>query len=143
MNLISQKYAAALLPFLVLVITSFQTALSGGIDVVESLQLGGILIGAAVTFIVPLVGGSWAGLLKVAGGVLGAVLAAAVPIALDAWSPESITVLVLAGLNALAVQLGVSIRLDGVQNAVASPDVANEQVYRVDPKAYAIVVPRG
>lgn len=140
MNLILQKYAAALLPFLVVIVTAFQATLGDGVTRVEALQLAGIVAANVIVFIVPLLGGAWAAGLKVGFAVLGALAAAAVPIAYNAWNGETITILVLAGLNALAVQLGVSIRVSGVQQAILSPQVPNSQIEGADEPAYVLAL---
>ena len=133
MNLVTQKYAAALLPFAVVILTAFQASADDGIDRVEALQLAAIVAANIVVFLVPLLPNGWHGAFKVGAAVIGALVTAWIPIVNNAWDGGTITVLVLAALNALAVQLGVSIRLSAVAGAIADTAVPNAAIEATDP----------
>ena len=104
-----QKYAPALLNvvFIALVALKTLTFNTGSIE-----QFALLIIGAVVTFIVPLTSAKWQGYLKTGTGIVIAVLTALVPLASQGWhltQAQWITV-VIAGVSALAVELGVQIR---------------------------------
>lgn len=132
MNLALNKYATAILQFVLILVASVQAALTDGVSTVEVWQLAAIGVANVGTYFVPLLKTNWVGLGKTGVAVAGAIIAAIIPIALDAWTTESFLLVVLAGLNALAAQAGVGIRVDSASAAVASPDVPNIVVAAVD-----------
>lgn len=117
--MILSKFLVAIIQIAVLVLAALQAALSNGLTVVESLQIVGIGIGAVVTYVVPLLATGWAAAFKVAGAVLGAVIAAAIPLAAGEWNASTLLIVVLAGLNALATQVGVDVRVQAAIKAIA------------------------
>lgn len=133
--MVINKYLAGLLTVAVLFLTAFQAALQGGIDAVEAWQLAGVAVGAIVTVFVPITPGKWAASLKVIGAVIGAVIAAIIPLALGEWSTEALTIVALAALNALVVQLGVNMRVDAARVALADPAKSDAAIGALDPKA--------
>lgn len=142
---IQSKYITPLLTIGVVVGAAFQTAIVGGVSTVESLQLIGLLIGALVTYLVPVLETGWAAAGKVGGAVLGAILAAAVPVFDYAnggvgFTAETITMIAFAGLSALAAQFGVDQRITEVKAALADPNTSNAVPEAVDPAAVAAVV---
>lgn len=142
---ISSKYLTPLLTIGVIIGAAFQTAIVGGITTVESLQLLGLFVGAVVTYLVPILKSGWAAAGKVGGAVLGAVIAAAIPVfdlanGGTGFTAETITMIAFAGLSALAAQFGVDQRLDAVKEALASPAVPNAVPEAVDPAATAAVI---
>lgn len=142
--MIVNKYLSGLLAVLIVGITAFQAALVDGFTVTEAWQLAGLLVGVFVTTYVPLLEAGWAGALKVAGAVVGAGIAAVVPFVTGGWSMSAVVIVVLAVLNALAVQLGVNVRVDSARKIVnesdATPGGDTAQLYAlqaVDPRAAA------
>lgn len=139
-SVIPAKYTTPLLTIALIVGAAFQTAIVGGITSVEAFQLGGLIVGAIVTYIAPLLKTGWAAGLKVGGAVLGAVLAAIIPV-IDTvnggpgFNAETITMIAFAGLNALAAQFGVDQRIDAVKEALTSPQTPNAPVEAVEPVA--------
>lgn len=104
-----QKYAPALLNVLFIGLVALKT-LTLNLGSVEQFAL--LIVGAVVTFIVPLTDRKWQGYLKTGTGIVIAVLTALVPLASQGWTltqPQIITV-ILAAVSALAVELGVQIR---------------------------------
>jgi hypothetical protein len=140
------KYAVGLLQVAIILVTSLGAALSDNdLTAVEAFQVGALVIGAVVSVFVPLLQGPWAAGLKVGGAALGAVLAAIVPI-VDTnnggpgWTASAIMIVVLAGLNALATQLGVDVRIDSVKAQLAAPEVSDRVPVAVDKPAVDVVV---
>lgn len=106
-----QKYAPALLNVLFIILVALKT-FTLTLGSVEQFAL--LVVGAVVTFIVPLADRKWQGYLKTGTGIIVAALTALVPLASQGWhltQPEIVTV-ILAVVTALAVELGVQIRAD-------------------------------
>lgn len=142
--MISSKYAVAFIQVAVIFVTALAAAITdNNLSLVESFQVGGILLGAIVSVFAPLSATGYAALLKVIGAVGGAVITAIIPI-IDTlnggagWSPSAVIIVILAGLNALATHVGVDIRIDAAKEVLAgnpsSPVVATD----VDPVAVEI-----
>ena len=113
MNTVFQKYAAALLPFLVLVVGASQTVLKDPLNWVSNITFAILILGAIVTYVVSLVpDAAWQGRLKTGVAIITTILAAVLPFLLpNGINPSaSIPVVVVAILNALATELGVQIR---------------------------------
>jgi hypothetical protein len=105
------KYAVALLQFLTLLATALSVSLQDGFDNVEIAQFVAIAAGAGVTFFVPLVSGPWSGALKTGFSVVAAVATAAVPFIVNgSITSDQIMIVVLAALNAVMSEVGISIR---------------------------------
>lgn len=135
----NNKYTAALLQFVLVLVTSAQASLSGGLDTIEIWQLVALAVASVGTFFLPLVSGPWAGALKTGVAIAGAVVAAIIPLVNGVWNAESGIIVLLAALNALASQIGVSVRLDDVRAQLASPQINNVIPFSVDPKAAQII----
>lgn len=113
MNTVFQKYAAALLPFFVLVIGASQTVLKTGWDATIDIPFAIIVLGAVVTYIVKLLPSGWQGGVKTGVAIVTTVLAAIVPFFLPGrfHLSASLPVFIVAVLNALATEFGVQIRV--------------------------------
>lgn len=118
--MILSKFLVAFIQLTVLVTASLQAAVEDGLTAVEAWQIVAVLVGAIVTYFVPLLEGGWAAALKVAGAVLGAVIAAIIPLVAGEWTMSAILIVVLAGLNALATQIGVDVRVQAAAKAVVN-----------------------
>lgn len=140
----ANKYTTALLQFVLVLITAVQAALTGGLDTVEMWQLVALGVAAVGTYFLPLVQGPWAGALKVGVAVVGAAIAAVIPLVNGVWTGETFIIVLLAALNALAAQIGVSVRIDDVKAQLANPAVSDAVVYAADRPAAKVVqlVPR-
>lgn len=136
--MIVSKYLTGLIQVLFLLMTALLAAMEDGVDTVEVWQLAGVLVGAVVTVWVPLLEGAWAAGLKVGGAVAGAAIAAIVPLVMSEWTASAAIIVVIAIINALATQLGVSIRVDAAKNAIADSQVSARAAEAVDPYAAAI-----
>lgn len=121
--MILQKYFAALLSVTIVVLTAFLAIPTGQIDGAAIVQLVSIGVAAIVTYWVPLVNIKWRGILKTGAAIVAAMISIAYPIYVAHGVPNStqIAMMVLAGLNALGVELGVQIRID---SAAVTPAVA-------------------
>lgn len=143
---VPSQFQTALLTVGLTVVAALQAALVGGLTLTEGLQLLALLVGGIVTYFSPLLGGHWAAGLKVGGAVLGAVLVAVISV-IDSsitgspvWTPETVTLVFFAGLNALAAQYGVDRRVTEAKAALADPEVPNAVVQAKDPGAVHTVV---
>lgn len=116
--MILSKFLVAFIQLAVLVVAALQAALIDGLTEVEVYQLAGLLVGGIVTYFAPLLQNGWAAALKVIGAVLGAVIAAIIPLLAGEWTASSVLIVVLAGLNTLAVQIGVDVRVQSAVKAI-------------------------
>lgn len=137
--MVINKYLAGLLTVAVVFLTAFQAALADGLSTTEAWQLAGLFVGAFVTTFVPILEKGWAAALKVVGAVIGAAITAIVPLITSEWNASTITIVVLAVINTLAVQLGVNVRIDSAREALADPAKSDAAIATLDPKAVAAV----
>jgi hypothetical protein len=117
---VAQKYATAILSLVVLIGTALSAALSGPITPVVVWQLVALVLGGVGAFLVPLAPVRWQGVGKTGVAVLGAIVAAVIPLLTSEWTGQTILIVILAGVNALATELGVVIRTDTTAKHVAS-----------------------
>ncbi|WNN95021.1 hypothetical protein SEA_MAGRITTE_44 [Microbacterium phage Magritte] len=135
---ISSKYLTPVLTIAIIALGFFQASNSDGVFTdLEKWQLASLLVGAIVTYYAPLATGKWVAIFKVGGAVVGAVLAAIITGVTEGslFDVNLITVIVLAGLNALAAQVGSDQRVDAAKEALAAPNVSNAVPEAVDPVA--------
>lgn len=117
-----QKYAAALISIALVAFAFLKTALADELDYAEVAQLVALVAGAVITFFVPLLSGPWAGGLKTGAAIVAAAATAIVPFALQGGiTAEQLTIVVLAVLNALGVEVGVSARKSVIDAGTAAP----------------------
>lgn len=115
-----QKYSAALISIALVAFAFLKSAFADSLDAAEVAQLVALVAGAVITFLVPLLSGPWAGGLKTGAAIVAAAATAIVPFMLQGFiSPEQWTIVILAVLNALGVEVGVSARA----SAIKSPSV--------------------
>jgi len=111
-----QKYATAIFSLAVLVIGALQVAVATGITPTAIAQLVVLTLGGVITYVVPLVPGKWAGLLKTGIAILAAVIVLVIPyITAGTITLDQILLVVVGAINAAATQLGVNIRKDDTQ----------------------------
>ncbi len=146
---VPSQFLTALLTLGLIVVAALQSALVGGIDTVEALQLVALLAGGVVTYFAPLLKSGWAAGFKVVGAVLGAILIAVIGV-VEAnatggplWTAETVTLVFFAALNALAAQFGVDKRVADTKAALADPAVPNAVVTAQDPGAVQAAVSNG
>lgn len=102
-------YAAAILSIGLVVIQAFVAVTE--FTPTAIIQLAIVAVGAIGTYLAPVVDGRWAGALKVGVAVVAAILSACVPLVTgDVYTPQTIALVVLAGMQALAAEVGVGIR---------------------------------
>lgn len=105
-----KKYLAALLPGIIILVGGLQTALADDrIDATEGGQLIALTAGVIITFVVPIVDGRWAGLLKTGSAMVAAVATLIIPLLLG-FSWQALVIVALAALSALATEIGVQVR---------------------------------
>lgn len=116
-----KKYLAALLPGFIILFGGLQTALADDrIDAVEGGQMIALTAGVLITFVVPIVDGRWAGLLKTGAAMVAAVATLIIPLILG-FSWQALVIVALAALSALATEIGVQVRRDvNVPEAIAN-----------------------
>lgn len=121
--MILQKYFAALLSITIVVLSALLAIPSGRIDAGAAVQLVSVGVAAIVTYLSPLVNISWKGILKTGAAVIAALISILYPIAVMHGIPTGtqIALMVLAGLNALGVEMGVQIRTDASELLVNPP----------------------
>lgn len=144
--MIPSKYVVALIQVVTIIVTSLIAANADNtVSLVEVLQIAAIVVGAIITYWAKLLEKGWAAGLKFAGAVLGAAIAAAIPIVDVAnggpgWTASAALIVLLAALNAALTAWGVDLRLDEVKAQLADPSVDNAKVRAADAPAYAIVM---
>lgn len=137
--MILNKYLVALLQVLLLFVAALQAALTDGlITPTEYWQLAGLFVGAVVTYYARILEKGWAAGLKVAGAVLGALIAAVIPFLTSGWTPEAAAIVALAVINALATQFGVDMRVDSAKEVLADQDLDTRAITEVDPTAAVV-----
>lgn len=128
MSTIFQKYAAALLPFFILVVGASQTVLKDPVEWNAIVTFAILVLGAIISFIVPLAPTRWQGGVKTSVAIITTVLSAVLPFILPGGFDPSVNVpiIIVAVLNALATEFGVQIRRDtptvGAPGLVPDPD---------------------
>lgn len=109
-------YAAALLSIVLVIVQAFVTTTD--LSVTTIIQLAIVAVAAIGTYLVPILSGVWAGGAKTGVAVVGAILSALVPLVTGAdYSPQTVGLVVLAAVQALAVEIGVSVRKDALKLA--------------------------
>ena len=107
-----RKYAAALLPAIIILLGALQTALADNtISRVEASQLIVLVAGVVATYFVPLAKGAWAGALKTSMAILAAIATLLVALIID-FTWQALIIVALAGLQVLATEIGVHVRTD-------------------------------
>lgn len=105
-----KRYLAALLPGFIILFGGLQTSLADDrIDAVEGGQMIALTAGVLITFVVPIVDGRWAGLLKTGAAMVAAVATLIIPLILG-FSWQALVIVALAALSALATEIGVQVR---------------------------------
>jgi hypothetical protein len=110
--MIINRYLSAILSTVIVLLTSFVAIPSyswtlGNPQVAAFVALAASTV---VSYFVPIVSGAWPGVLKTGVGILAAIFAAVWP--LLAGGQIDWLIVVLAGLNALAQEVGVNVRVD-------------------------------
>jgi len=111
--MVLNKYAAALLNIALVIFGGLAVIEVWNIDAVA--QFVALAGGSIVVYYAPLLDAKWAGALKTGAAVVIAIVAALVPLVNGGdYSGQSIALVVVAGLNALATEVGVKLRKDDV-----------------------------
>lgn len=126
-NTFLSRYASALLPLGVLVFGVLDAAQKTGTGLIGWQTITQLILLVATTgaaYWLPLVPGRWSGALKVGASIVGAVASALIATVPDGHFTSASWILFLtAAFKAVAVQLGVTIRVDAakVTSQTASP----------------------
>jgi len=141
------KYLAPIMQFVLASVGTLQLyAADNHFTTLETWSLVAFMIAPAVTYLVPLSGGPWPGLLKTGlNAALGGVLVVVAVLERGAFVPDfaTLSLIGVSVLNALAVEIGVAVRLTQTASDVANPAVDNAVPARADVNAYAIVTHNG
>lgn len=136
--MVLNKWFVALLQLVMVAVTALQAARVDGVTIVEVWQLVAIIAGAGFAVYFPLLKGKWHAALKVIAALLAAAFAAIIPIATEAFTVDSAIIVLMAIVNAAAIQFGVDARIDGVKAALIDPAKSNSAVAVTDPAVYTI-----
>lgn len=131
--MVLNKWFIALLQLAVALVTGLQVMRVDGISVTEGWQFGGLAVAQVGVVALPLLKGGWHAALKVIVALAGAGITAIIPLVTNTWTVDSTIIVILAVLNAAAVQFGIDARVDGVKEALADPNVANSKVFTIEP----------
>ncbi|QKS17325.1 hypothetical protein HUN59_14890 [Curtobacterium sp. Csp2] len=132
MNLLSSRYASALLPLLVSVFGILQAAQAAGTGTLLGwqtiTQIVLAIVGTGVIYWLPLVDKRWQGAAKTGAALMFAVLSAVVAVAPDGHFTKANAILVLTAIvKAAATELGVQIRTDATK-VIDARETAADQV---------------
>ena len=136
MNLVLNQWLAGLLTLAITVLTAINLMPEEAWqDPVSVLQFAALVISSIVAVVVKLGTGRWPGVFKTGAAILLAVIGAAIPLVTQGWylTPAQWILLGIAALNALAIELGVQVRVASAKFGVVSPDVSTAVVKEVDP----------
>lgn len=102
------RYATTLLNLALLALTALVTL---HYDIASIGQFVVLILGGVATFVVPVADAKWAGKLKTGVAIVTALVAAVIPFLVQgAITPSQVFTVILAGVTAFAVELGVQIR---------------------------------
>jgi hypothetical protein len=101
-----QKYAAALLPFFVLVVGASQTVLHAGFNLQVDIPFAIVVLGAILSFRFPLINKAWQGGIKTGIAIATTILTALLPFVLPGTFhlSASLPIVIVAVLNAIATE---------------------------------------
>ena len=138
MNLAINQWLTGLLTLAITLLTAINAMpASAWVDPASVLQFAALALSSALAVALKLGKGSWPGVFKTGVAIALAVIGAAIPLLTQGWTltPAQIIVLVIAALNAAAIELGVQVRVASAKQVVVNPDVRTEVIREVDPSA--------
>jgi len=125
MDSIVKKYAPALLPIAIVVVTFLTSVGQRAITPGDLWQLAALVAGAVVTYLVPLSSGPWPGILKTGAAIVAAAAATAVPLVTQGHlTMQNWLIIALSAMSALATEIGVNIHKDTLDAGTYTPGVA-------------------
>jgi hypothetical protein len=117
----AQKYASAVILFLSVAATPLSALLVGPFSWTAVWQYAALVLAAIGSYLVPLLPKGWQGFGKTGVAILGAVVAAIIPVWTNTWDRATILVLVMAVVQAIGTELGVQIRTDQKTSTTTNP----------------------
>lgn len=138
MNLAINQWLVGLLTLAITLLTAINAMPAAAWeDPASVLQFAALALSSALAIALKLGKGRWPGVFKTGVAILLAVIGAAIPLLTQGWylTPAQIIVLVVAGLNALAIELGVQVRVASGKQATVDPALPNAVIREVDPEA--------
>lgn len=137
--MVINKYLAGLLTLAITLLTAFVAVPQAAwADQAVVWQFVALVVGTFTTIFLPLLSGPWAGALKTGSAVILAAIGALVPLLAGDFGPLQWGLLGIAALNALAIELGVQIRVDSAKDIIVTPTKNTTVVQEIDPKASVI-----
>jgi hypothetical protein len=108
----AQKYVTAFILFANVALTPVAALLVGPFSWVAVWQYVAVVIAAVGSYIVPVLPSGWRGFAKTGIALLGAAVAAIIPVWSDTWDYSTILILAMAIVAAIGTELGVQFRTD-------------------------------
>jgi hypothetical protein len=137
-NLAINQWLVGLLTLAITLLTAVNAMpASAWTDPPSVLQFVALALSSVLAVALKLGKGRWPGVFKTGVAVALAAIGAAIPLLTQGWylTPAQIIVLVVAALNALAIELGVQVRVASAKQAVVDPNISTATVKEVDPAA--------
>lgn len=139
--MIINRYLAGLLTVATSLLTAFTLIPANAwADPAVGWQFGALAVSSVSIIFLKLLKGGWYAALKVGSAVILAIIGALIPLlAFGTFGPLQWALLAVSGLNALAAQLGVDVRIDSAKEQIVSPAPGTTaQIQAVDPSATEI-----
>jgi len=108
----AQKYVTAFILFANVALTPFAALMVGSFSWVALWQYVAVVLAAVGSYLIPLLPSGWQGFGKTGVAILGAAVAAIIPVWTDTWDGSTILILVMAVVGAIGTELGVQFRTD-------------------------------
>lgn len=141
--MVINKYLAGLLTLAITLLTAFVAVpATAWADPAVVWQFAALVVSSITAIFLPLASGPWAGALKTGSAVVLAGIGALLPLLGGDFGALQWGLLGIAILNALAVELGVGVRIDSAKDIIITPAKETEVVKEVDPSAARIATQR-
>lgn len=108
----AQKYVTAFILFTSVALTPAAALFVGGFSWTSLWQYVALILGAVVSYVVPLAPLKWQGISKTLVMVAAAIATAIIPVWQDDWTASSILILATTVVTAIGTELGVQFRTD-------------------------------
>ena len=138
--MIINKYLAGLLTLATSLLSAFVLIPPTAWAAPETVwQFIALVVSSIAAIFLPLSKGAWAGLLKTGSAAVLAGIGALIPLlAFGEFGPLQWALLAVAVLNAVAIELGVNVRVDSAKDQIVDPALNTEAIKAVDPSASVV-----
>lgn len=141
--MVINKYLAGLLTLAITLLTAFVAVPEAAwADPAAVWQFVALVVSSITAIFLPLASGPWAGALKTGSAVILAGIGALIPLLAGDFGGLQWALLGIALLNALAIELGVGVRIDSAKDVIIVPEKTTESIKAVDPTASRIATQR-